>query len=190
MYLGPLGQGIDGEFRLVVPKGSEVVLSDGVHDANVALESLGLEELREQLPHLFGLFFGVALKRGGEHLVDAVGPPRCNKLVLVREQELVAGGPTEYYRRFPQDGGLEQLGGVPDHPVEDELLRMTLPSCGQELQALPDHRVTGGSRWQVRGRKCRPVLVEEDEEGEGHYRNEEEKEGEIQVIILHSSRLS
>lgn len=167
-----------------------MVLSDGVHDANVALESLGLEELREQLPHLFGLFFGVALKRGGEHLVDAVGPPRCNKLVLVREQELVAGGPTEYYRRFPQDGGLEQLGGVPDHPVEDELLRMTLPSCGQELQALPDHRVTGGSRWQVRGRKCRPVLVEEDEEGEGHYRNEEEKEGEIQVIILHSSRLS
>jgi len=180
--LGPLGQGIDGEMGAVVPMGSEVVLCYGVHDGNVALEGFGFEELWEQLSHLLGLFLGVGLNGGGEDLVDAVGPPRRHELVLVGEDEFVGGGAAKYDGGFPEDGGFEEVGGVLGHAVEDELLRVTLPAGGEELEALTDDREAGGSRWEVGGGEGRAVLVEKEEEEEGDESDEEEKEGKVEML--------
>ena len=55
----------------------------------------------------------------------------------------------------------------------------SLPSYGQELEALTDNGVPHPSRWQVWGGEWRPVAVEEEEEGE----TQKKQKREIGVVL-------
>ncbi|PON36277.1 hypothetical protein PanWU01x14_329730 [Parasponia andersonii] len=123
-----LGEWEGEDLLLVVPVGSEVALGDGVHDAHVALESLGLHEAWEKLTHLLGLRLGRSLLGGWEDLVHGAWPPCRHQLVLVRKEELVAGRPAEDRGWLSEDGRLEDLARELGHAVKDELLWMTFPS--------------------------------------------------------------
>jgi len=104
-----------------------VSLGDGVHDANVTLEGLGAEELREHLPQLLGFNLRAGFKRRWEYLVHTVWPPRHDQFVFVREQELVACSSTEHNCFLSKERGLEHFGRVLGHAFVYELLWMPFP---------------------------------------------------------------
>lgn len=158
-------------------------LGDGVHDSDVALKSLRVHEVGEHLPHLLGLLFGGSFHGRREDLVDGARPPGSDELVLVGEQELVAGGTGEDASLLAEDRCLEDFGGVLGHAVEDEFLGVAFPSRGQELVALSDHRVAHLPRREVVAGELRSVPVEEKEEGESDEGNKAQEEGQIEVKL-------
>lgn len=183
----PFGERERFDFLFVFPIGGKVSLGDGVHDPDVTLQSFGLQEIGEHLSHLLGFFFGGSLSGRGKDLVDGAGPPGVHQLVLVGEQELVASRPAEHRRLLPEYGGLEHLRRELTHPVEDEFLRVSLPSRRQEFVALSDYRIPDLPRRQVLRTEARPVPVKQDEQGEGDQRNEQQEERQVEMLHHHTS---
>ena len=99
----------NSNFLLVFPIGRKVSLCNGVHDADVSMQSFGLKELGKQLSHLPGLFSGAGLVGRREYFVHRFRPPCNYKLVLVGKQELVTGGAAEDGCRLAKKRGFEDF---------------------------------------------------------------------------------
>ncbi|KAI7989970.1 hypothetical protein LOK49_LG13G02928 [Camellia lanceoleosa] len=161
----------------VFPVGVEVPLGYGVHDADVSVEGLGPEELREKFSHFLHFVVGRSLVGGREDLVDGARPPRRHQLVLVGEEELVSLCTAHHHRRCSEQRCFEGLGREFSHPLVYELLRLPFPAIGEEFEAFAEKRQPSLARREVAG-GCGGgfgLLVKENCEGKGEEYEEDSK---------------
>nr|GMD85258.1 hypothetical protein TorRG33x02_228910 [Ipomoea batatas] len=152
MEISPEAMALNGSANRATWAGSSTLMKS----RQASQKGLRLEEIGQHLPHPDGFLLGRGLRGRRENLVHRLRPPRLHQLVLVGEEELVAGGPAEDGRLFSQEVCSKHGGRVLGHPIKNELFRLALPPGGEKRQALSDERPSG-----LAGRKLSQILDDE-----------------------------
>lgn len=169
----------DEDLALAFPVELHVLLRGRVHLLHEAGQGLRLEEPRLAQHLGLGLVrVGRGRRRrlglvGAHELLHGVWPPLGHELLLVGEDELVAGGAAEDGHLLAEDLGLEHGRRVPPHPVPDELLRVP----EEELHGLAEDGPPEAARREL-GAAAQLVLEQEDDEGEGEDGGERDEKQE------------